>query len=229
VNRYYKRPREELYDLKADPREERNLAGDAKQAGRLAEMQAAMQAWMKSQGDKGTVFNDPRPLADPASWAPALADAERKKPSKPSKGAAKDAGPKVIWRYTTTKPAEGWEKAGFDDSGWKTGPGGFGKIKQPAARVRTPWTTPDIWLRRTIELKAVPRRPALRIFHDEDTEVYINAVLAQQVKGHVGRYLTLPLNEQARRALRAGRNILAVHCRQTTGGQYIDAHLIDAK
>ena len=226
VNRYYKRPREELYDLNADPREEHDLAGDAKQAERLAGMRAQMQAWMKAQGDKGTVFNDPRPLADPASWAPAPADAER---PQNRKRPAKTTGGKVIWRYTTTKPADGWEKPGFDDSAWKTGPGGFGKIKQPAAQVRTPWTTPDIWLRRTIELKAPPQRPALRIFHDEDAEVYVNGVLVQRLEGHVGRYLALPLNEQARRALRAGKNILAVHCRQTTGGQYIDVHLIDAQ
>src|SRR5687768_1858555 len=76
------------------------------------------------------------------------------------------------WKYSTDKPADGWEAAGFDDAAWKSGPGGFGgkegEERAPGAMVNTEWSTSDIWLRRTIELKELPAHPALFIHHDDD-------------------------------------------------------------
>ena len=63
VRRYHERPREELYDLVDDPLEQRNLADTPEQAGRLARMRADVEAWMKAQGDKGTIFGQPTLLA----------------------------------------------------------------------------------------------------------------------------------------------------------------------
>lgn len=63
VQRYQRRPREELYDTVADPLEEHNLAADPAQAERLAQMRAKVEAWMKAQGDKQTVFGQPQLLA----------------------------------------------------------------------------------------------------------------------------------------------------------------------
>jgi len=74
VDRYYRRPREELYDLVSDPQEEHNLVGDPAQAERLKAMRTEVEVWMKDQGDAGTVFAEPRLLANPADWAPAPAD-----------------------------------------------------------------------------------------------------------------------------------------------------------
>jgi arylsulfatase A-like enzyme len=47
------RPAEELYDLKTDPFETRNLAADPKRAGTLAAMRARLQRWIKETGDRG--------------------------------------------------------------------------------------------------------------------------------------------------------------------------------
>jgi beta-galactosidase len=132
------------------------------------------------------------------------------------------------WRYTLRRPAKGWESTGFDDRGWKTGPGGFGTPGTPGARIGTLWRTRDIWLRRTIVLKSVPKKAALLIHHDEDAEVYVNGTQVATLKGYVTKYKVEPLTAKQRAALRAGKNVVAVHCRQTGGGQFIDVHVVDA-
>ena len=132
------------------------------------------------------------------------------------------------WRYTTSEPADGWQKADFDDSTWQQGQGGFGTKETPGAVVRTEWKTLNIWLRRTFDLKDTQLRlPQLAIHHDEYTEVYINGQLAAKLGGYTTSYVRVPLDEKARKALKPGSNCLAIHCKQTTGGQYIDAGLVN--
>jgi hypothetical protein len=132
------------------------------------------------------------------------------------------------WHYTTTKPADGWEKPDFDDGKWTGSDGGFGTKGTPGAVIGTEWKTPDIWLRRTFELKELPKgEPMLRIHHDEDAEIYINGVLAAKVVGYTTDYVEVPLTAAGRKALKAGANTIAVHCRQTGGGQYIDVGLVE--
>ncbi|MBC7855213.1 MAG: glycoside hydrolase family 2 [Pirellulaceae bacterium] len=132
------------------------------------------------------------------------------------------------WRYTLAKPADGWEKAGFDDTAWKEGPGGFGEKSTPGSAVRTDWKTPDIWLRRTFELPAGKQEGLyLAIHHDEGAEVYLNGVLAAKTSGYITDYTLVAIDEAALKSLREGKNTLAVHCHQTGGGQYIDVGLVE--
>ena len=131
------------------------------------------------------------------------------------------------WRYTFDMPPDGWTEPGFDDSTWKSGPGGFGKADTPGARIGTEWTTPDIWLRRTIKLDAVPEKPALLVHHDEDAEVSINGQAVAKLAGYSRQYEVHPLTNSSKNSLRVGRNVVAVHCHQTRGGQYIDVRVID--
>ena len=133
----------------------------------------------------------------------------------------------VTWRYTTDKPADYWFEPKFDDSEWKSGPGGFGTEGTPGTRVRTRWATPDIWIRRTVRLDSVPPTPALLIHHDEDAEVYLNGKLVTQIKGYTTDYVVVPLSADAAKAFRAGDNTIAVHCHQTSGGQYIDVGIVE--
>jgi len=130
------------------------------------------------------------------------------------------------WRYTIDKPGADWFQAEFDDRKWAEGDGGFGTRGTPGAIVRTEWKTDDIWIRRSFELKTAPvGEVLLRLHHDEDADVYINGVLAARVSGFVSEYGPVPMTAEARKALKPGKNVLAVKCHQTTGGQYIDVGL----
>ncbi|MFH1719122.1 MAG: sugar-binding domain-containing protein [Planctomycetota bacterium] len=132
------------------------------------------------------------------------------------------------WQYTTSNPGAGWEQPGFDDSAWKKGKAGFGTEGTPGAVVNTEWKTPAIWLRRSFDLKSTRfSRLQLLIHHDEDAEVYINGHLAAKLEGHTSGYVRVNIDEKAAKALKAGSNCLAIHCRQTSGGQYIDAGIVD--
>jgi hypothetical protein len=136
----------------------------------------------------------------------------------------------ATWRYTTTKPADDWFKPEFNDSAWPQGPGGFGTRGTPGAVIGTTWNTREIWLRREVEISADKLANAqLWLHHDEDAEVYINGVLALRMSGYVTGYDAFPLNAAAKAALKPEKNLIAVHCRQTGGGQYIDLGLVDVE
>lgn len=132
------------------------------------------------------------------------------------------------WRYTFEPPAEGWERPAFDDSSWRRGLAGFGTTGTPGAAVGTEWSGERIWLRRDFDLAGdVPADLRLRIHHDEDAVVYLNGVKAAELKGYTTSYGAVRISPEARAALRPGRNVMAVHCRQTRGGQYIDVGLVE--
>ncbi|MBA2707505.1 MAG: DUF1793 domain-containing protein, partial [Gemmatimonadaceae bacterium] len=137
----------------------------------------------------------------------------------------------VIWRYTTECPREGWMRAGFNDHQWKQGPGGFGTDGTPGAIVRTRWDTPDIYVRREITVPDGVDTKSLQLYvhHDEDAEIYLNGVLAAKPTGFTGDYDVIEMLPAAKAALKPGKNLLAVHCLQRTGGQYIDVGLAQVK
>ncbi len=134
----------------------------------------------------------------------------------------------AVWRYTFDKPADGWQKADFDDKEWKEGPGGFGTEFTPGSVVRTEWKTDDIWIRREIDLpKGDFSHLQLLIHHDDDAEVYLNGVPAATLSGYLSDYEPVEIRPAAKAALKPGKNVLAVHCHQIKGGQYIDAGLVE--
>ncbi|MFO0942756.1 MAG: glycoside hydrolase family 2 TIM barrel-domain containing protein [Pirellulales bacterium] len=132
------------------------------------------------------------------------------------------------WKFTLRKPVDAWSSENFDDSKWQSGSGGFGTFDTPGTRIGTVWNTNNIWARKQFQLQQVPKKPALYIHHDEDCQVFINGQKVIDLKGFVTEYKVVPIPEDKASALKVGANSLAVHCRQTGGGQSIDVHVIDA-
>jgi hypothetical protein len=131
------------------------------------------------------------------------------------------------WRRTEARPAAEWARGDFNDGGWAEAPGGFGTRGTPGATVRSEWRSRDIWLRRSVVLpEGGTKALALSVHHDEDAEIYLNGVLAARLPGFVSDYEDVPIFEEVRTALRPGKNVLAIHCRQTGGGQYIDVGIV---
>lgn len=137
----------------------------------------------------------------------------------------------LVWKYTTSKPTSDWTNAGFNDAAWKSGKGGFGAGAPPESVVNTEWNTNDIWLRTDVKMGKIKSKDLeniyFHIYYDEDYEVYINGVLVASGKGNSTSYVSIPLTEEAKKALKSKKvNTIAVHCHQTSGGQYIDFGMV---
>ncbi|MDA1230382.1 MAG: glycoside hydrolase family 2, partial [Planctomycetota bacterium] len=132
------------------------------------------------------------------------------------------------WRYTLKAPIDGWQAVDFDESSWTEGFGGFGTRNTPGSRVATEWNSNDIWLRKSFDLKSVPQKPALFIHHDEDAQIFINGKELVKFERWTTEYTVVPIEAGAASVLKAGINVMAVHCHQKTGGQFIDVHVVDA-
>jgi beta-galactosidase len=132
------------------------------------------------------------------------------------------------WHYLLRKPAPNWMATDFDDAKWRRGFGGFGTRNTPGARIGTQWNTPNIWLRKDFVLESIPAKPALFLHHDEDVEVYLNGSKILTKRGYTTEYIVVPIDASQHSLLKKGSNLLAVHCKQTGGGQFIDVHVIDA-
>ena len=121
-------------------------------------------------------------------------------------------------KYTESAPAKGWEKPGFADAGWKTGAAPFGD-----GDAKTQWRTKDLWQRRVFNMEQTTIKGLnLKIMHDDDVEVYLNGEKIYDCQCFVGKFIYLPVDNKL---LKKGQNILAIHVKNNTGGQFIDAGL----
>jgi hypothetical protein len=142
---------------------------------------------------------------------------------------AHDRATAGTWKFTLETPAKGWNEAGFDDSGWKTGEGGFGNIGE-GHRLGTEWTTKDIWLRKEFTVAETAFDvAALYVWFDNKTEIFLNGALIWERGGWNNGYALQKVTQEVRAALKSGKNTLAVHTHQDEGGQYIDVGLFLGK
>ncbi|UOE50435.1 beta-galactosidase [Mucilaginibacter sp. SMC90] len=131
------------------------------------------------------------------------------------------------WKYTFDKPADDWFGEKFDDNAWKSGEAGFGTANTPGAVVKTVWDGKDIWIRQEFMLNVSGVNKddlVLSLHHDDACEVYINGVKAAVKEGYTSGYAIIQMSKESKDALRLnGKNVIAIHCNQIQGGQYIDA------
>jgi hypothetical protein len=116
-----------------------------------------------------------------------------------------------------------WAQPGFNGQGWTTGAGPFGDQRSKAG---TSWTGTDIWVRRSFTISAIPAgRLMLKLFHDDDAEVFLNGQRISRQHGANGDYEMIALSDDVKAKLKVGENLLAMHCKNTGGGSWIDAGL----
>jgi serine/threonine protein kinase len=125
----------------------------------------------------------------------------------PLPSAASSADP-LMWRATTTEPGDLWTAATFDDSTW-------------ARAAEPPGDTEAGWWRATFELPVPPSEPlVVSVKGVGHGQVHVNGIPAGPEfrsvsrKGHF-----LVTSPDATRALRAGRNVVAVRVFQTEASE----------
>ncbi len=127
--------------------------------------------------------------------------------------------------YTMDAAAEGWEKPGFNASAWKSGKAPFGDDRSQAG---TAWGTEDLYVRRTFNLKSIPQgHLLLKVHHDDDVQIYLNGKQILKKGGSNGQLEVINLNDAVKANLQVGENLLAIHCKNTGGGAWLDAGLYE--
>ena len=140
-------------------------------------------------------------------------------------GALQDGKLRTPYRYVFEKPADGWMNEGFDDTSWKTGLAPFASDGEWT--IGTKWTSGDVFFRKTFEYDGGEiKKGSLVILYDEDTEVYVNGQKIFGAEKFITQYQLYSVTELLKKALKKGTNTIAVHTRQSSGGQYIDLALL---
>ena len=124
--------------------------------------------------------------------------------------------------YTRTNPGAGWEKPDF--SGWTEGTAAFGS--PDLSNVRTHWSeqNSDLYVRRSVELTADDLNNDLYLVysHDDVFEIFINGTSVAKTGETWREGVKLHLSDDVKKLLKPGKNVIAAHCHNTTGGAYTD-------
>ena len=129
-----------------------------------------------------------------------------------------------LWEadYTMSQPAGDWFAEAYDLKDWKRGKAAFGTEDNPNRS--TPWSTGDIWVRRTFDWPSDARKDALYLqySHDDNIEVYLNGKQIAVAGNGLDYDLLKEIPEAVAENLKPTGNVLAAHCRNNGGGAYVD-------
>ncbi|RAV30546.1 glutaminase family protein [Sinomicrobium soli] len=127
-------------------------------------------------------------------------------------------------RSTESDPGKGWEQPGYDDSAWTSSAAPFGDNEQAG----TSWKSDDLWYRRTFDMPRKTRgKVLLKLRHDDNVKVYINGTQIYECECWNEAYKYYEIPENVLGALKKKGNVLAIHVRNTAGGQWLDAGLVE--
>ncbi|NDV60323.1 DUF4965 domain-containing protein [Bacteroides sp. 519] len=125
-------------------------------------------------------------------------------------------------RYTTQKPDVDWTAENYDASSWLEGKGSFGS--EGRLKAITSWTTPDIWVRREVNIDAdvLNRDLFIEYSHDDGVEIYINGYQIINTGNSARADVMQRIPDEAKKHIRPGKNIIAAHCNDGGGESYLD-------
>ena len=112
----------------------------------------------------------------------------------------------------------------YDDSNWSVGKAAFGTTDM--RRIGTEWKgeNTDIWIRREFNLNElnVDSPIYLKYSHDDVFEIYLNGEKIVSTGLSWNNDVLFELTKEMKSKLKLGKNVIAVHCHNTTNGAYVD-------
>ena len=127
-------------------------------------------------------------------------------------------------RYTRDVQPDGWQQPDFDDTAWREGTAAFGSPDLSFVRTRWSEEHSDLYVRRTIDVTAADLQEELVLIysHDDVFQLFINGTKVADTGETWREGIRLPLDGELKALLRPGKNVIAAHCHNTTGGAYTD-------
>lgn len=126
-------------------------------------------------------------------------------------------------KYTEETPLQGWQNTDYDTKDWKLGLAPFGDEK---GLVKTRWESENLWVRREFTLSDNKLEDVyLKLNHDDNIVVYLNGKEIYTKEGWVHKYNYIPI-KNASSVLKKGKNVIAIHIKNTAGGRYLDFGLV---
>lgn len=124
--------------------------------------------------------------------------------------------------YTEKEPAGNWTSGDFNDGTWTKGKAAFGTPDMH--NLSTPWESKDIWVRRTFDLADDYNQETvfLEYSHDDIFELYINGIQVIATDYSWKNNVMKELPAEVKATLKPGKNVIAAHCHNRTGGAYVD-------
>lgn len=117
-----------------------------------------------------------------------------------------------------------WMKPDFQPQDWRRGKAAWGSPDLSFVRTRWSELNSDLYVRRTIDLKASDLKEDLYMVysHDDVFELYINGTKVADTGETWVEGVQLHLDGKLKNLLHEGKNVIAAHCHNTTGGAYTD-------